>query len=77
MTEEQQEKIKSLLLRAGVSQNTISEICDDQSLCIALEVVSDLFVDRKSPDKNWWREIFDITGEPMVLTEEGWEECQT
>jgi hypothetical protein len=36
------------------------------------------FVDEEAPDPFWWRDYFVLTGEHMVLTEEGWEpgECK-
>ena len=29
--------------------------------------------DRSAPDSEWWKEYFLLTGEHMVLTDEGWE----
>jgi hypothetical protein len=28
--------------------------------------------DEKAPDGSWWRDLFELTGEYMILTEEGW-----
>lgn len=38
---------------------------------VCLEAISDLVSDRP-PDETWWRDYFLLTGEHMILTDEGW-----
>ena len=72
MTDAIKATMRNLLLRAGVSQETLSEIDNDNSLCVALEVVVDMLAEGPSPDSSWWKERYEVTGEHVVLTEEGW-----
>lgn len=38
-----------------------------------LDRAADHLADSPAPDATWWKELFQITGEHMILTEEGWE----
>jgi len=67
---EQMDKAKSLLARAGVDETTISTL-DLGTLRAAIDVAADL-VGEKAPDATWFREYYEITGDHMVLTEDGW-----
>lgn len=38
-----------------------------------LERAADRLSDDTSPDVEWWTDWFELTGEHMILTDEGWE----
>lgn len=65
------ELARSLLVRAGLSTQTIDDAFLRLSVETALDVCSDLVGDR-APDENWFRDYFSLGDEHMVLTEEGW-----
>lgn len=69
---ERRVKARSLLTRAGVSDETISLAVESDSMLTAIEVVADLLAEQEPPDETWWREKFLFTGEHMVETDDGW-----
>lgn len=38
-----------------------------------LEIVSTHVVDEHGPDEDWYRDYFTVTGQHVILTDEGWE----
>lgn len=31
------------------------------------------YLEDRAPDKNWWRDYFELSGKHAILTDEGWE----
>jgi hypothetical protein len=71
MTSVERERTRDLLKRAGVSGDVIEMLRTGSELLGGLAVASDLLAE-KAPDKDWHRDCYLLTGEHMVLTEEGW-----
>lgn len=70
MNTELQDIRVDLLRRAGVSESVIKKALDSDSTFTALSVVADRM--ERAPDKTWFREFYKLSGDHMVLTEEGW-----
>lgn len=71
-----------LLLRASYAparMATLIQQCtyttDDQKFRRAMQILDSLteIMDEHAPDPGWWREYFTLSGQHMVLTDEGWE----
>jgi len=71
----------SLLLRAALYPAKLAYMIRDSRQPVAdkakraeqlLEHLIE-FVDEEAPDPYWWRDYFVLTGDHMILTEEGWE----
>jgi hypothetical protein len=71
LSDQERERMRDLLLRAGVKPATVAEIKDDEGLCNSVDAAAERWGDR-APDKRWFKDWFLITGEHMILTEEGW-----
>jgi hypothetical protein len=70
MNQQQQRTARDLLSRCGVHKSTLDRF-DAAQLRAALDAVGDAHGE-DPPDHNWNREYFEITGEHVVLTDEGW-----
>jgi hypothetical protein len=53
-------------------------VTDEQKLARAMEYLEALatVLDERAPDEDWWGDYFSLTGQHMVLTEEGWEPAE-
>lgn len=68
---EDEELIRDLLKRAGVSHDHAFNVLGPDDLIVAIETVVSM-LGAESPDVKWWPDYYKTTGEEMVLTEEGW-----
>ena len=64
-------EMRAMLVRAGVSAG-LSEGISDDDLPDTMDLVAEIFAEREAPDKTWWQDLYSLTGEHMVLTDEGW-----
>lgn len=59
----------------------MAELTIEEKLAKAMDLLmraEDRLADDTAPDPTWWFDLFTLTGDHMVLTEEGWEpgECK-
>lgn len=71
LSEQQRKMVRDLFRRAKVSDYIIG-LCDtDESLLLITESTADR-IGECSPDSTWLQDWYEITGDHMHLTEEGW-----
>lgn len=75
---------KELNQKIGKSINLLERALDDlkkkmgggtytfNQLIVALRAIEELY-DEETPDRTWFREVFELTGEKMILCDYGWE----
>jgi len=69
MTDKQVQLARNLLERAGHPE---AEQLPDDVLCYCLDTAHAVIGEERSPDRQWHKDYYSITGEHMVLLDEGW-----